>query len=42
VRAIVQGEVDERRNAADGLRAGHPERAETLDGEAAVLSALLG
>lgn len=41
VRAIVQGGVDERRNAADGLRATHPERAEALDAEAAVLTALL-
>jgi uncharacterized protein len=43
IRRLVAVEIDERRRAADDYAAaGHPERAATLEAEAAVLDALLG
>jgi uncharacterized protein len=42
IRALVQGEIDERLSAASEIDASHEERAATLRAEAAVLRDLLG
>ncbi|XVX19889.1 hypothetical protein ACQP1U_16595 [Actinomycetota bacterium] len=41
MRAVVQTEIDERRAAAETLRAEHAQRARVLEGEALVLEGLL-
>ncbi|MCE1180077.1 MAG: hypothetical protein LWW86_13790 [Micrococcales bacterium] len=41
MRAVVQGEIDERRAAIETLRAEHADRARVLEGEALVLEGLL-
>ncbi|SEH87906.1 hypothetical protein SAMN04489835_5204 [Mycolicibacterium rutilum] len=43
IRALLTAEIDERRSAAAQVAAGgHPDRAATLDAEAAVLAGLMG